>query len=270
MKAQHNTSAEIAVLNAVLNYVLSRRWIDYDDFSIQLTERILAKNPQTKEELSELILRTKGTFFRLNDVTREDFVQGFPFRNVIERMSSSIVFTNRQIVRVHKTIQLWKPNVERIYLENIDSFSKAKTVSREEALPWVPVDVAEDFVKTAISKILSVTPPTDWGGERSDLYADVRYSGEMIPAAFMLKGNGTVGKLTVRKCGKNGDQILRLVDEPARLFVLQHVDSVDSNVVRLMEIAVGSIARDSRKLYYAVFDGVETARLLLAYGFINR
>jgi hypothetical protein len=269
LKAHSSTSTGIAVLNVVLNYVLSRRWRDYDDFSVRLTERILAKNVRTEKELTELIFKISGQFFKLNNVSRRDFAQGFPSSRVIERMNSSIAFTDKQIVEVHKTVQLRKPNFERVYVEEIDSFSKVKTVSREEAQALIPVDVSEEFVKKAICKILSVSPPKDWGGERSDLYADVRYLGKLIPAAFMLKANGTPGKLTVRKCGKNGDQILRLVEEPARLFIVQHVDSIDSNVVRLMEIAVGSIAKDTRKLFYSVWDGIETARLLLAYGFMD-
>jgi hypothetical protein len=270
LKTHPSASTGIAVLNVVLNYVLSRRWRDYDDFSLRLTERILAKNPRTEKELRELIFKISGQFFRLNDVSKGDFVQGFPLRRVIERMNSSFVFTNKQIADVYKIIQLRKPNVERVYVEEIDSFSKVKTIGRDKAQALVPVDAPEEFVKEAICRILSVSPLKDWGGERSDLYADVKYLGKLIPAAFMLKGNGTPGKLTIRKCGKNGDQILRLVEEPARLFIVQHVDSIDSNVVRLMEIAVGSIAKDSRKLYYSVLDGVETARLLLAYGFINQ
>jgi len=91
----------------------------------------------------------------------------------------------------------------------------------------------------------------------------------LMPTAFMLKGKGTPGKLTVGKCGKNGDQILRLVEEPARLFVVQHIDSIDTYVIKLLEIAVGSVARGNKKLYYCVMDGIETARILLAYGFLQ-
>jgi len=269
LKRRLNTSTAIAVLNIVLNYILSRRWRDYDDFSLQLTKRILAKNPRTENELSNLLFKTGGQFFKLNGVSKQDFVNGFPLRRVIEKMNSPLMFNDRQIAQVHRTIQLRKPNIERIYVENIDSFSKAKTVSRGEVQNLVPIDISESFVKEAFCKILSVSPPRDWGGERSDLYADVRYLGRLIPAAFMLKGRGTLGKLTVRKCGKNGDQILRLIEEPARLFVVQHVDSIDSNVIRLLEIAVGSVAKETQKLYYCVLNGIETARILLAYGFIN-
>jgi hypothetical protein len=269
LKHHIDASIEIAILNIVLNYVLSRRWKDYDDFSLRLTERILLKNPRSESELSDLLSKMGGQFFKLNEVPKQDFVKGFPLRRVLERMDSGFIFTGKQIVQVHQTIQLRKPNVERIYIESIDSFSEVKTVSREEVKSLVPINVSENFIKEALCKILSVSPPKDWGGERSDLYADVRYQGKLIPAAFMLKGNGTPGKLTVRKCGKNGDQILRLVEEPARLFVVQHVNSIDSNVIKLLEIAVGSIAKEARKLYYCVLDGIETARLLQAYEFIS-
>lgn len=269
MKPPLNTSTRIAILNLVLNYILSRRWQDYDDFSTILTERILEKTPKTEKELFDLLSKLGGQFFKLNEVPREDFANGFPLRRLVKVINSGIVFTNRQIVKVHQTVQVCKPNVERIYAEDIESFLKVKNLSRERVISLLPVNVSEDYIKKALCKILSVSsPPKDWGGERSDLFTDVKYRGRLIPAAFMLKGSGTHGKLTIKKCGKNGDQILRLVEEPARLFVIQHVDSIDSNVIKLLEIALGSIVK-KQKLYYCVMDGVETARLLVAYAFIN-
>jgi len=270
LKSPHNTSNRIAVLNLVLNYVLSRRWKDYDDFSTRLTDTILKKTPKTEKELFDLVSKMGGQFFKLNDISKEDFVKGFPLLNVVRVAGSGMAFTRQQIVKVHQTVQVRKLNVERLYVDDIDSFSKVKNIGREQALSLIPVNVSEDHIKKALCKILSVSsPPEDWGGERSDLYTDVKYRGRLIPTAFMLKGSGTSGKLTVRKCGKNGDQILRLVEEPARLFVIQHIDSIDSNVIKLLEIAVGSVGKMTSKLRYCVIDGIETARLLLAYGFIN-
>lgn len=264
-----NTSTRIAVLHLVLSYILSRRWKDYDDFSTSLTEKILKRTPKTEKELLNLLSQLGGQFFKLNEVPKEDFVKGFPLRRVLKVIGSGFTYTGQQIVQIHQTIQVHKPNVERLYIDDIDSFSKVKNIRRKPVLNIVPVDVSENFVKRALCEILSVyAPPKDWGGEKSDLYTDVKYRGKFIPAAFMLKGSGTLGKLTVRKCGKNGDQILRLVEEPARLFVIQHIDSIDSNVIKLLEIAVGSIVK-KQKLYYCVMDGIETARLLLAYDFIN-
>ena len=270
MRSNLDSATKIAVLNIVLNYILSRRWRDYDDFSTYLTESIIKKSPRTEKELTNLLSKLRSQFFRLNAVSKNDFIRGFPSHRLINAISSRPRFTNRQIEQVHRTIQKWKPNVERLYIEDIDSFRKVKTITREQVLNTVPVNVSEDFVKNSMCKILSEpTVPKDWPGERSDLYTNVKYRGRSIPAAFMFKGKGTQGKLTIRKCGKNGDQILRLVEEPARLFVVQHIDVIDSNVIRLLEIAVGSIAKEVQKLYYCVMDGVETARLLLAYGFLN-
>lgn len=271
MKPSRDTSTRIAVLNLVLNYILSRRWTDYDDFSVRLAGGILKKNPRTEKELLVLISRLGGQFFKLNDnLPKEDFAKGFPLRLVVKAVDSGVVFSNRQIVRVHETIRVLKPNVERLYIDEIDSFSKVKEIDRDQVISLVPVDVSEGHIKNALCKILSVSdPPKDWGGERSDLYTDVKYHGKLIPAAFMLKGRGTAGKLTVKKCGKNGDQIIRLVEEPARIFVVQHVNSIDPNVIKLLEIAVGSISKQRSTFYYCVMDGIETARLLLAYGFIS-
>jgi len=48
-------------------------------------------------------------------------------------------------------------------------------------------------------------------------------NGKRMAAAFLLKGHGTRGKLTIKKCGKKGNQILKLLEEPGEVYIVQHV-----------------------------------------------
>ena len=74
-------------------------------------------------------------------------------------------------------------------------------------------------------------------------------------------------KLTIAKCGKRGDQLLRLLREPARLYVVQHVGEIDTNVIELLgTLAIQKSQQSMEGLYYCIMDGVDTARVLKAYG----
>jgi hypothetical protein len=82
----------------------------------------------------------------------------------------------------------------------------------------------------------------------------------------MLKGNGLRrAKLEIRDCGKNGDQLVRLFDSPATLFVVQYVGNISENVIKDLEGKVHAARAQSRPARYCIIDGQDTARLLRAY-----
>jgi len=83
---------------------------------------------------------------------------------------------------------------------------------------------------------------------------------------FALKGKGKKGILRPNMLGKNGDQIQRLFDGKAEVYVLQYWGQIHESVYELMhKIAVATSALESRKIYYCIMDGQDTTRLLLAY-----
>ena len=166
----------------------------------------------------------------------------------------------------------FKPICERIFVDEIDSFRNISTVTAQEAMNFVPLEVSEQKVKELLANVVGEKfVSKDWGGEKSDLYtSNVVFRGRRIATAFLLKGP-SVKKLTLDKCGKRGNQILRLVREPACLFIIQHNGEIDSDVVELLETCVSNLStQKSVKLYYCVMDGVDTSRILLAYGKLQR
>ncbi|MCK4444858.1 MAG: hypothetical protein KAW09_09955, partial [Thermoplasmata archaeon] len=94
----------------------------------------------------------------------------------------------------------------------------------------------------------------------------VLLEGDRISTAFLLKGP-SVKKLTIDKCGKRGNQVLRLIKEPASFFVVQHVGEIDTDVIELLYSLVSDLSQKrAERLYYSTMDGVDTARVLRAYG----
>ncbi len=93
--------------------------------------------------------------------------------------------------------------------------------------------------------------------------------GQRVDTAFLLKGAGTKGRLTIARLGKNGDQMIRMANSPAQLLVVQHVGPIDEAVRTNLIDLVTARRSKGRQLTGTVWDGVECARLFVAYGMID-
>ena len=121
----------------------------------------------------------------------------------------------------------------------------------------------------ALEQILDVAlHKKDWGGEINDLYtANLVVSGARTETAFLLKGNGLRRRvMEIGDCGSNGDQLLRLADSPARLFVVQFVGNISESVIRDIDGKIRALRAAGKDAWYCIMDGQDTARLLRAYG----
>jgi len=156
-------------------------------------------------------------------------------------------------------------DIQRITLDDIDSFRKVRT-SRKLRSGNTPIP--ETVFKRGIQKILGEKGRfEDWGGEKNDLYTSrLKIDGRRRTAAFGFKGKGLDKKLTPRYMGKNGDQIQRLFQSSAQVFIIQHWREIDQSVVEQMEVfaKVKSLASGEPILFGSI-DGEDTNRLLLAY-----
>ncbi len=160
-------------------------------------------------------------------------------------------------------------NVQRITIDDIDSFSRVKRVRSDEKR----VTMYEKEVKALFSGVLGEKGKfQDWGGETGDLYSTrMKLYGKRKAAVFGLKGKGTTGKLTPKKMGKNGDQIARLFRSPADVFLVQYNGQIDPSVIEQMEaFATAKSVSEKETVYHGVIDGQDTHRLFLAYPTKNR
>ena len=160
----------------------------------------------------------------------------------------------------------------RLFVEDIDSFRKVRDVNPTTVTNVLKdgyLDQSEESVQTALERILNVSfHKKDWGGEINDLYtANVIINGARCETAFLLKGNGLRKKtMEIRDCGSNGDQILRLCESPAKLFVIQFVGRISEAVISDIDGKVRQMRSQGRDAWYCIMDGQDTARVLRAYG----
>jgi hypothetical protein len=153
-------------------------------------------------------------------------------------------------------------NATLVTIDRIDSFEQIGKQSRN-GMHAVP----EQTIKNAFAKIVGEKGSfKDWGGEKSDLYTTrIQLSGKRVAAAIAFKGKATRGKLVPAKMGKNGDQINRLFQEPADVFLVVYGGQIDSSIVSQMQAFAIGAAIGGRKVYYGVVDGTDLGRIASAY-----
>lgn len=154
--------------------------------------------------------------------------------------------------------------IKQITVNEIDSFVKVRNLRKTNINSKYP----EQTIKKGIQKIIGQTGVfKDWGGEINDLYStNLKYSGRRLPVAFAFKGKATKGKLTPKSLGKNGDQIQRLFESPAELFIVLYQGEIDQSVIQQMEkFAIVKSISTGKKIFYCVIDKQDTDRIITAY-----
>lgn len=160
----------------------------------------------------------------------------------------------------------------RLYVEDIDSFRNVRDVNPGAASDLLVKgywNVAEDFVQLALEQILDVPfHKKDWSGEYNDLYtANMIVNGRRTATAFMLKGNGLKKNvMEIKDCGKNGDQLVRLFESPAQLYVVQFVGNISEAIIKDVEGKINEKRAHGKDACYCIITGQDTARLIRAYG----
>jgi len=147
-------------------------------------------------------------------------------------------------------------------IEDFDEFSKVKEIPMPESFGDMK-NIKENVYKQALGKILNESTPKDWGGETSDfITSHLHINGERVSGAFLLKGPAKFNPMTVKHLGKNGDQIVRLSQEPVDILFVQHCHDITSAVKETLKVFA---TQPSNPRYYCLLDGRESLRLLDAY-----
>ncbi len=168
------------------------------------------------------------------------------------------------------------PVKDCLFVEDIDSFRKVRDINPAVVAPLLQeggyLDVPEDFVQRGLETILSEAfHKRDWGGELNDLYStNLLVNGARVATAFLLKGNGLKKReMQLSDCGKNGDQVQRLFESPAKLFVIQFVGRVSEAVTKDAAKNVELLRGQGKEAWYCIINGQDTARILIAYGVLT-
>jgi hypothetical protein len=158
----------------------------------------------------------------------------------------------------------------QIYIDDLDAFVKVRQVKPVDVKNLVPLKYSEDYIQTRLQQIIGENfHKKDWGGELNDLYSThFMHGGTRKTVAFLLKGYGTKGKLTIAKCGKNGDQIVRLTMIEADIYFIQHVGLITEEVRQDISQKVELMRRKGKSVQFCLVDGTDTARILMAYNLL--
>lgn len=164
------------------------------------------------------------------------------------------------------------PEQERLYIEQIDSFQKARDVNPAMVSKFLDngfLNLSEDRVQIALEQILDISlHKKDWAGEINDLYTcNVIVNNVRRATGFLLKGPSIgVKEMTIADCGKNGDQLVRLFSTPADLFAIQYVGPISEMLIKDVQGKVTELRSKGKMAHFLIIDGQDTARLLYAYG----
>jgi hypothetical protein len=155
-------------------------------------------------------------------------------------------------------------SISDISVDDIDTFARVKKIKQGQSLQPISENKFKQGMKLVIGEAGKFT---DWGGEKNDLFTTkIRVNGKRLPAALAFKGKGKKGILRPKDFGKNGDQILRLFQSDARLFLLQYWNLLDQSIFEEMRMfAIAKSAMTGDKIYFGIIDGDDTQRLKLAY-----
>jgi hypothetical protein len=161
-----------------------------------------------------------------------------------------------------------------IPIDDIDSFAAVSFYPATSVNLKMPLENSEAEIKELLQRIIGdpfIKP--DWGGEQNDIFSNrVIKNGKRLLTAFFLKGPSVGGRLTLAKCGKNGDQIQRLFQSPADMFVIQFNGEIDERVIEECRQKVRFLRQTQNKqAFFTTIDGIDTARLIAAYeSFLDR
>lgn len=158
-----------------------------------------------------------------------------------------------------------RPQIQQITIDEIDSFKNVKPISRGNIA--LVKKMAERRINRGICNILKQDEKKDWGGELNDIFSTrLVMKGKRMISSFALKGKGTIGVLTPKKMGKNGDQISRLFEGTAQAHFVVYIESVHESVFDLMQThAIKKSIETGKKIFYCIIDGTDLARLVEAY-----
>ena len=152
---------------------------------------------------------------------------------------------------------------EVITIQALDQLAPASKLP-----PRQVIELPERAFKQGFQRIVGEQGDfADWGGEKNDLFTtNLKVHGFRKASAIAFKGPGTRGKLTPKKLGKNGDQIQRLFNTAAQVFLVQYWNVIDESVLEQMEaFAVARSVTTGQRIYYGLIDGSDSARIIEAH-----
>ncbi len=241
---------------------------DSKNRALTLTERLdePLEGKKLRLEFSKNGLVNDTAYTRMSGSTRL-FVYAY-VAEITDDTVRAIPYAIGDLVTINTPISLPFASTLQLQPNDIQQFSAIDPL-------WTPskaelrhlADVPERQVKEVIAELLGEHHiPADWGGEESDLFsAELLVGSQRRTGAFLLKGPARFHQMMPADLGKNGDQLYRLFNIPADIYVVQHCHTISPAVRKTVEAFAlqRSLTAPCR---YVIMDGCETARLLRGAG----
>ena len=255
-----SSQTQIKVLSELLRLFREKGVQDRDDYASKLVETLTDSSHERNDEKDRFLrkaYRIRTNFYRVNRIKKSEFL--FLVYNRLSKYSSQLA--EGQVEDRRAT------SAKHVTVDDIDSFRAVQKIPSPSVRALVPLTLLEQKVKEAFMEIIGEQYyRKDRGGEGSDLYStNLVFEGRRTPSAFAFKGRGTQGLLTVAKLGTNGDQIISLFEQPARIFLLQYGGQIHPNVYKEMYAHASTALKKIESVAFCVIDGIDTARILVAY-----
>lgn len=254
--------SKIALVNEHFNLIIEfyKEYRRFESVTLALKHlvHILEKTLQSKNEqiaiLTTPLIRHK---FGITKTTADNYAN-----ELLAVFREKLSILDPEWVVVGKT--------NEVFVDDLDPFSEVQQVKPADVKTLVPLNHSEDEIQKGLEQIIGENfHKTDWGGELNDLHSTYfTHKGRRKTVAFLLKGYGTKGKLTIAKCGKNGDQIVRLTMIDADIYFIQHVGPITEEVRQDISQKVELLRRKGKEVQYCLIDGTDTARILKAYNLL--
>jgi len=160
-------------------------------------------------------------------------------------------------------------DVSPVTIDEIENFRKVRSLKHANLPDELnPVRLPEKVFKNGTARILGNKGVfKDWGGEKNDLYTShLVIGGKRYASAIGFKGPAKKGVLTPAKMGHNGDQIQRLFDSDAQVFLVQYEGQIAQSVTEQMKgLAVNKSVEDRRTVFYGAIALEDSYRLRIRY-----
>jgi hypothetical protein len=197
---------------------------------LDLVSRTLRHFRLTDDDgLSALFLGTKLP-------TPEGVAHHLRARDVLLPPSITPEFTAERIIAAFYEAIPTPTDFVEISCWDIDQFRAYRDIDARERLPLM---VLERQIKDRLSALLGEHESAgDWGGEDDDIFAMCSVNRRPLPIAMMLKGRSVPRPMRIKDAGTNSDQVLRVAEAPAAVFVIQHVHKITEPVRRQLRMNI--------------------------------
>jgi hypothetical protein len=227
-------------------------------------------NRRQKLNLVSRVLRTfhliddddlAALFLDANLPTVENIANHFRAQNVLLPPSISPEFVAERLVAAFSGALPAHPDTVEISCWDIDEFRPYMDVDVGNIK--LPLMIPERQIKEHLNSLLGeVESAGDWGGEDDDIFAQCSLNGRKLVIAMMLKGRSVPRPMRLKDAGKNSDQVLRVAEAPAAIFVLQHIDKITEPVRRQLRMNIEALRSRGHEAYCTFIDGFQTYKLL--------